>query len=50
MAQIICSSNKAMLSVSFSDMFMNAVRFFKYSFFYGWYYFARSAEECKALI
>ena len=42
-------TSSAMLSVSLWDMFMNAVRFFAYSFFYGYYYFACRAEECKAL-
>ena len=44
------TSRTVMLNVSLWDMFMDAVRFFEYSFFYGYYYFARKAEECKALV
>ena len=48
MAKKMNNLNSAMLSVSLWDMFMNAVRFFAYGFFYG-YYFARGTEERKAL-
>ena len=48
MARKMNKLNSAMLSVSLWDMFTDAVRFFAYGFFYG-YYFARRAEERRAL-
>ena len=45
MAEIKTASTSAMLSVSSWDMFMNAVRFSAYSFFYGYYYFECETEE-----
>ena len=50
MAEKTLNSRIAMLSVSLRDMFMLAVRFWAYSFFYGYYYFAHGKEERKALV
>ena len=39
-----------MLSVSLRDMFTVAVRFWAYSFFYGYYYFTHRGKERKAFV
>lgn len=43
------NNSDLMMRVSMQDMFMNAVRFFAYSFFYGYYFFAGRTEERGAL-
>ena len=50
MAERMNKSDIAMPCVSLWDMFMKAVRFFAYSFFYAYYFFACKAEERRALI
>ena len=50
MAEKTLNSGIAMLSVSLRDMFMVAVRFWAYSFFYGYYYFVRRGKERKAFV